>query len=538
VKRDTHIAETGETLQFEHPVGKQTFLEYKFPLRDAYDKIFAIGGISLEITEKLEAQKLIAENEERLRNLTDNLPNGVVYKYVVNAEGQIDSFPYVSSGCTSVLGYTPEEIRENPMILFQQVDQEMIPAMMQVAENSRQTLDNFEFEYRITTKTGETKWVQTRSKPKRLANGFTEWGGLTLDITERKKAEDEIKKASERFTTVANATNDVIWDWNLITDEIWWNDNYFNSFGFQAGNQSSEITSWTSHVHAEDVDRVVEGIHRAIEKGERNWSDEYRFVTNEGKEVFIYDRGFVMYDESGKPYRMIGSMQDVTDQKKAQQELQKVYDELNAILNASTDTTFFLDNHHTIRLFNQSARDNVQKIYGRQVQVGDNIMDYIPTNSELQEDFQKNFDRALKGEKVNVERRVKFTESFSQWSSIRYLPVFDHQSNVIGVSFNTSDITQRKNAELELIASKSEYQRLVHMIPVGVFKNGKLANGDSKFLYVSPRWCELNDVDESAVLQDFSLALQKIHPDDLATLWKVALLLFAMKQHLVGKVEE
>ncbi len=513
--RDKHIADTGELLQFEHLVKDRTFLEYKFPLRDAYQKVFAVGGISIDITEKLEAQRLITESEERLRNLADNLPNGVVFKYVVNAEGAIDSFPYVSSGSTTLLGYTPEEILENPMILFHQVDPEMVPVMIQLGEVSRQTLNNFEFEYRITTKQGQQRWVQTRSKPKRLANGYTEWGGITMDITERKLAEEKIEKANERFSTVARATNDVIWDWNLLTDELWWNENFYTSLGYDVNKPMTTIDSWSAFVHPGDVDRVLEGIHNAIESGAKYWSDEYRFYKSDGTEVFIYDRGFIMQDTNGKPYRMIGSMQDVTEQRKAQQELQSVYDELNAILNASTDVTIFLDNRYHVRILNKTALESILRIYGKVARPGDSILEYIPES--LVEDFKVHLEKAYAGESITVEREIKFTESIIQWNQMRYIPVFDSKGSVIGVSFNTTDITKRKKAEIELINSKSEYQRLVQMIPVGVFKNAKLPNGKSKFLYVSPRWCELNGVSEGAVMEDSSQAIRNIHADDLAS---------------------
>jgi PAS domain S-box-containing protein len=84
VQRDNHIIQTGELLQFEHHVGDSIFLEYKFPLRDPYNKIFAVGGISLDITEKIETQKKILENEARLNNIIQNLNDSVLFQYLVN----------------------------------------------------------------------------------------------------------------------------------------------------------------------------------------------------------------------------------------------------------------------------------------------------------------------------------------------------------------------------------------------------------------------------------------------------------------------
>ncbi len=144
--RDKHIVDTGETLQFEHFVQGQTFLEFKFPLKDALNNTFAVGGISLNITEKLEAQKKIAENEERLRSITNNLSDGVLYQYVVNAEGGIESFPYASSGVQELFEITADMLAKDPMLVFNMVHPEDLEAMLQKGEHSRNTLSTFEHE--------------------------------------------------------------------------------------------------------------------------------------------------------------------------------------------------------------------------------------------------------------------------------------------------------------------------------------------------------------------------------------------------------
>ncbi len=137
----------------------------------------------------------------------------------------------------------------------------------------------------------------------------------------RETAEEELLLLNERFTRISNATNDVLWDWNLVTNELWWNQNYNILFGLPAYTLTPDIKQWEAYIHPDDRKRVLDGLQKAIDGGRALWSDEYRYVRSDKKETMIYDRGFIMRDETGKPFRIIGSMMDITERKKAEKEI-------------------------------------------------------------------------------------------------------------------------------------------------------------------------------------------------------------------------
>jgi two-component system sensor histidine kinase UhpB len=128
-------------------------------------------------------------------------------------------------------------------------------------------------------------------------------------------------KASERFELVARASNDAIWDWNLVTNEIWWSEGFHYLFGYPIHELEPTIESWTKRLHPEDRDRAIGYIHKVIDTGGKTWSDEYRFCCKNGTYVDVYDQGFVIHDEQGKPVRMVGGMMDVTARKNAERQL-------------------------------------------------------------------------------------------------------------------------------------------------------------------------------------------------------------------------
>jgi diguanylate cyclase (GGDEF)-like protein/PAS domain S-box-containing protein len=141
------------------------------------------------------------------------------------------------------------------------------------------------------------------------------------NIRERIAQEEALRKSNERFDMAVRATNDVIWDWNLLTDEVWWNENYTKVFGYSRETGDHSIQSWYQGIHPDDQGRVIAGVHRVIGSGGENWSDEYRFRHEDGSWVHVLDRGQVIRDESGRAVRMIGAMADISSRKQAEERI-------------------------------------------------------------------------------------------------------------------------------------------------------------------------------------------------------------------------
>jgi diguanylate cyclase (GGDEF)-like protein/PAS domain S-box-containing protein len=152
---------------------------------------------------------------------------------------------------------------------------------------------------------------------------------------ERKQAEVALRRSQERFELVTRATSDAIWDWNLATNELWWNEGFQKLFGYSAETVGSDIESWTGRLHPDDLDRVVDAIHSHIDSGNNNWSDEYRFRRADGSYAVVIDRGYVVHDDNGIPVRMLGSMMDVSERKVLEEQLthQALHDPLTKIAN-------------------------------------------------------------------------------------------------------------------------------------------------------------------------------------------------------------
>jgi PAS domain S-box-containing protein len=167
-------------------------------------------------------------------------------------------------------------------------------------------------------------WFDARFLPERGPDGaVVAVSGLALNITERRRAQEELRQSETRYRLATLATSDTVWDWDLGTDQVHWSENIHRLTGRAPGEVDPAIGWWAAHVHPEDRDRVVHGIRALIEGGGAHWMDEYRFRRADGSYLIVNDRGYVVRDARGKAVRMVGALQDITERRVAEQEARR-----------------------------------------------------------------------------------------------------------------------------------------------------------------------------------------------------------------------
>jgi PAS domain S-box-containing protein len=141
-------------------------------------------------------------------------------------------------------------------------------------------------------------------------------GHLLQVILESYQREKSLKLSNQRYQYATKATNDAIWDWDLVAGTLYWGDGFQATFGYKIDKLAKDITSWTDHIHPDDKHRVLEKIHGVIDGNNTDWEDQYQFEKANGEYAFVIDNGFVIRDEKGKAIRMVGAMHDITKQKR------------------------------------------------------------------------------------------------------------------------------------------------------------------------------------------------------------------------------
>ena len=139
-------------------------------------------------------------------------------------------------------------------------------------------------------------------------------------IRRRLESEAALEK---RFQYVARATNDTIWDWDLVTQAVSWNNGIRDTFRYTIDEVRPGATWRFERLHPEDRERVEHSLELIIAGGGETWSTEYRFQCADGKYAYVLDRGYVIRDNSGRAVRMIGAMMDLTARKQVEKDLQE-----------------------------------------------------------------------------------------------------------------------------------------------------------------------------------------------------------------------
>ncbi|OOG76526.1 PAS domain S-box protein [Algoriphagus sp. A40] len=157
-------------------------------------------------------------------------------------------------------------------------------------------------------------------------------GGLSAiikDISDRKMTENQLAQSNERFSILADSTNDAIWDWNIETDEHFWGDGFSKLFGINLELEGNSPEIWRKRVHPEDFEAVQNILYQLLHQKDQNYFEsEYRFQRKDGSYAYVMDKATLIRNKAGEPIRVVGAMMDITQRKNYEESLKKLNEEL------------------------------------------------------------------------------------------------------------------------------------------------------------------------------------------------------------------
>jgi PAS domain S-box-containing protein len=136
-------------------------------------------------------------------------------------------------------------------------------------------------------------------------------------------SERQLRKSNERFQAVVRATNDAVRDWDIATGTVWWNEGAETQFGLDNADTGSGLRTWSSRIHPDDRDGVLDSLDRDLASGDTQWSARYRFRRGDGSYVVVADRGQIVRDQAGKAVRFLAGMRDVTELRALEEQLRQ-----------------------------------------------------------------------------------------------------------------------------------------------------------------------------------------------------------------------
>ncbi|MGZ3998732.1 MAG: PAS domain-containing protein, partial [Flavisolibacter sp.] len=272
---------------------------------------------------------------------------------------------------------------------------------------------------------------------------------LSLELEEKVNERTlELSQSEERFRLIANTASDAIWDWDLVNNRIWWSESFYNRFGFERNEQSSTGNFWLQQVHEQDRERVNEEIQSAINFG-RDWSARYRLHKTDGSFASIQNKGTVLKDVNGTPYRMVGAMIDVTESEIAAQqlnikneELQKVLDEFRFVTNFipqmvwATRPDGYTD-YHNKQWFDYTG-------LSPELSDGDNNWNSVVHPEDQQKAWKSWKHTVQTGETYEIEYRLRRYDGEYRWFLARALPLRDEKNKIVKWFGTCTDIHDQK----------------------------------------------------------------------------------------------
>jgi PAS domain S-box-containing protein len=159
----------------------------------------------------------------------------------------------------------------------------------------------------------------------------------------RKKTEQQLRNSNARFEMITQATNDALWEWNLITGELWGNEIHQQLYGLNVTDPVPPVAEWQERIHPDDRDIIAERQASSLSSDKNVFISEYRFRISNNEYRDIYDRCYIVRDTAGQPLRMVGSMMDVTEQKNAAAQLKKEKDLSDSIISSLPGIFYLYD---------------------------------------------------------------------------------------------------------------------------------------------------------------------------------------------------
>ena len=317
------------------------------------------------------------------------------------------------------------------------------------------------------------------------------------NITQQKNTEEALKISNERFTYATKATSDVIWDWEIGTENFIIGENYTKIFGHKLNNEHNflKVTDFDNLIHPEDLEKVLKNVKATLESKATTWYDEFRYLKSDGSYAYITDTAYIIRDKSNRAIRMIGAQTDITTKKKVSEELRISEEKFKGAFEYSSVGIGLVDK-------NGYWFDSNKKLcsilgYSQTELKSLTFIDLThPDDLERDAAHHKNLDENKKSF-FQMEKRYIHKSKRIVWVNLLASSVKDRDGNILYYLAQIIDISEKKRIEeqnailleennrnrtLQLNEAKNLYRLLADNIVDLVC----LHNFDGTFQYISP----------------------------------------------------
>ena len=435
-----------------------------YPVRDGAGEIVGFGAFVEEITDRKLAEERLTRSEGRYRELVQNA-NSVILRW--KRDGTIT---FINEYGQTFFGYSAEELIGRQVgILVREKDSagaDLTQLVQDVVDNPERYVNNIN---ENICRDGSLVWMSWTNKPIFDEDGrVAEILAVGSDVTDRIHAEEALGKSEMRLTEAQRIAHLGSWDWDIVAEDLVWSDEVYRIFGVARKDFPVTYQSYLACVHPDDRKAVAEAVLASLADPLEKYDIEYRVVLPDASECVVHSRGKVTWGAEDEPIHMIGTVLDITERKRAEEELRLAHDELEFriqertgqirrqadLLDLAHDAVILSDTEGTISFWNKGAEET----YGftREEAVGKSLHALLQTKSDIPlKDIKGSVENEgrWEGELVHTRKDGKKVTVHSRWALRQ-----DEAGSPAEIMEVNRDITLRKRAE-ETLRRLSAYNR-------------------------------------------------------------------------------
>ncbi|HKQ80479.1 MAG TPA: PAS domain S-box protein [Blastocatellia bacterium] len=443
------------------------------------------------------AVEALRESEERYRSVVES-QSELICRFLPDT-----TLTFVNHAYCRYFGRTQEELIG---VKFLELIPEPARAVTRkhiesLVENPRVEIN----EHEVMLPDGGIGWQQWVDHAIPDASGkVVEFQAVGRDITERKKTEEERREREECLRLALEAGRMGVWEWDPRTNAVKWAKENFMIFGLAPFSIEPDYHAWADRVHPDDLQAAMGELKRAI-AGKGEFRYEYRVIWPDGTMRWVEDRGKAVYDECGQCLKVSGLIVDITERKRAEDDLRQSEARYRAIVEDQTELVCRIlpDGRSTF------VNDAYCRYFGCNFEdlIGRTFPPFIPPEEEMRiNQFQASITPS--NPVGTIEHRVVMPDGEERWHQWTNRGIFDEKGRLLEFQCVGRDVTQRKQAEDRLMESEAQLRLLTELIPQQVWTAFPGNEPD----YFNQRWLDYTGMTMDEVRQKGWMTA--LHPDD------------------------
>lgn len=429
-----------------------------------------------DIHQQKKFEEELKASEKKLRQVLSSY--GEMF-YVVDKQGKILLINELAKKNLSVFWGKPVDLGGYLPDLTPETNKELLKERLQKVLNG----ETMEYEAPVNV-TGQPAWYQVSMFPVRDDDGIIYGVYIyTKDITGKKTAEEKLRQSVNRFEMISLAVNDALWEWDLETGELWANETHQRLYGLTIDDPVPTEEIWLEHVHPDERAEMKKKQVESLQSEKTIFTSEYRFKPKGSNEYkYVYDRTFILRNNKGEPLKKMGSMVDITERIRMEEELKEAETKFRTLVEQSLvgvyivqDGVYAYANPCLAEMMGYTQTEMIRTF----------PVDHVvhPDHRQIVAD---NIRIRMEGKVESVHYEINAMKKNGEVFPIELFgtrTLYQGRPAIIGTLL---DVSVRKRAENELKRSEERYRTLVEQASDYIM----ITDLDGNFIDVNPSLCK------------------------------------------------